>query len=118
VQVYDGRFLQNDWTLSATLSGFEDLAGVTMSFHNTKVTQDKGASQKVAASFTPDDVLTLAVGVSKGMLTNAPDTPAKGFHSITWGEVQNVVLNVPVASIDFDTYTGTVTWTLSGTPDA
>lgn len=119
LRVYDGRVINDGWTVSASATTFKDAAG-------TK--ELAGAKIKIASAtgYTTDTkgkvASSAAFAIEADSTTNTPDIlkadPSARFYSDVKWDTDKVTLEFPGATIDTGNFSSTVTWTLAGTPDA
>ncbi|SJZ39992.1 WxL domain surface cell wall-binding [Pilibacter termitis] len=119
VQVQDGRMNNDEWNLTVELNAgsFANLTGATISFENPiKATQYvTGAG---ANGFTGKVEVAAGGAAAQFFSVAGAGNKAKGFSSLSFANKTDINLNVTGDNIRTGTHTGTLTWTLSGTPDA
>ena len=119
VKVWDGRVTENDWTLSVQLTEFTDtsnsntLAGAEIEISGiTTANTDTVPSRSTASGVT-----SLKVGTTATTDILKANDVAKAQSSLDW-ELGDVKLIVPGAQLKYGNFTSTITWTLTGTPEA
>ncbi|MGO3297896.1 MAG: WxL domain-containing protein [Pseudolactococcus laudensis] len=117
IQVYDGRVVNDGWTVSVAASPFKEGSKVLT-----------GAQIKIAGAkeYTTDKVGKLAgksgFTIETDGTTNTDDVlkasnTARFYSDLKW-DTDKVTLDVPGAVITTGNFASTITWTLAGTPDA
>ncbi|GAB2023428.1 WxL domain-containing protein [Pseudolactococcus yaeyamensis] len=119
LRVQDGRVIPKDWSISAEATPFKDgsktLTGAVIKISKaTKFTSDtKGALSTPAANGAFEIKTT---GAATADILKA-DPEARFTSDLNW-KTSDVSLEFPGSVIDTGNFTSTVTWTLTGTPDA
>jgi hypothetical protein len=118
LRVYDGRVINDGWevTVSATTfnNGTKDLKGASIfiagaTSHTTDTAAGADVEGQTNFEIKADGKTDLTVLKSK--------TSARFYSDIKW-DTDKVTLEFPGANIDTGDFASTVTWTLTGTPDA
>lgn len=117
VRVYDGRLIQKDWAVSVSASSFENgtktLTGATINIKNAKlITNDAKGAVDGKKSF---DIATDGTSSTTDVLKASPE--ARFQSDISW-KIDETTLTIPASSVDTGDFSSTVTWTLTGKPDA
>lgn len=120
VAVWDGRVLENDWTLSVSAtpftSGKDVLKGATIEIQNVRKTNtDTVAGRSTVEDLTKGNMAITTDGVATAILTANPI--AKAQSNLHW-DMKDVALLVEGSELTFGSFGSTLTWTLQGTPES
>jgi hypothetical protein len=126
VTIYDGRVLNDSWAVAVSSTQFVNTADSTKKLVGATIVIDPTATRSIDGPAGQQDIVgptgnkftIVADGAtSTANILKAGTTKAKGHSRLEWN-VGDVKLAVPGDQLSLGEYKATVTWTLTGTPDA
>ncbi|GHU36611.1 hypothetical protein FACS1894192_03570 [Bacilli bacterium] len=116
LRVYDGRVVNDGWAVSVDATPFVDGAK-TLTGAEIKIDGASAYTTDANGKVAGKSALTITTdGTAVSDILKA-DSTARFYSDIQW-DTNKVSLEVPAAVITTGNFSSTVTWTMTGTPDA